>query len=133
MLENEPQKTLNVQDINTTDKYIVGNYLAEVLTLPRSYHKIKVTQSGTYTIDIEAPGLLNYKCSNLTIGQIFVQNENGIWDWVCNIDQLSTSGQWYLQPGQYRIVYRQKNIKSTVYTYTQDFRIYSNKSTLLNL
>jgi Ca-activated chloride channel family protein len=133
MLESNPSKTLNVQDINTIDKYIVGNYLAEVLTLPRSYHKIKVNQSGTYTIDIEAPGIFNYKCSNITVGQIFVLNEKGIWDWVCNIDQISTTGQWYLQPGQYRVVYRQKNIKSTVYTYNQDFRIYSNKITSLNL
>jgi Ca-activated chloride channel family protein len=133
MLESDPSKTLNVQDINTIDKYIVGNYLAEVLTLPRSYHKIKVNQSGTYTIDIEAPGIFNYKCSNITVGQIFVLNEKGIWDWVCNIDQISTTGQWYLQPGQYRVVYRQKNIKSTVYTYNQDFRIYSNKITSLNL
>ncbi len=133
MLENESQKTLNVQDINSIDKYIVGNYTAEVLTLPRSYHKIKVTQSGTYTIDIDAPGTFIYKCSNLTIGQIFVINETGKLDWVCNLDQLSTNGQWFLQPGQYRVVYRQKNIKSTVYTYSQDFRIYSNKITSLNL
>lgn len=131
-LEND-HKTINVQDINTVDKYIVGNYLAEVLTLPRSYHKVKVTQSGTYNIDIEAPGLFTYKCSNLTVGQIFVLQENGVWDWVCNLNQQSTSGQWYLQPGQYRVVYRQKNIKSTVYTYTQNFRIFSNKTTSLNL
>lgn len=133
MLESDPSKTLNVQDINSIDKYIVGNYLAEVLTLPRSYHKIKVTQSGTYTIDIDAPGILSYKCSNLTVAQIFVLNDKNTWEWVCNIDQLSTNGQWYLQPGQYRIVYRQKNIKSTVYTYNQDFRIYSNKITSINL
>lgn len=131
-LEND-HKTINVQDINTVDKYIVGNYLAEVLTLPRSYHKVKVTQSGTYNIDIEAPGLFTYKCSNLTVGQIFVLQDNGVWDWVCNLNQQTTSGQWYLQPGQYRVVYRQKNIKSTVYTYTQNFRIYSNKTTSLNL
>jgi Ca-activated chloride channel family protein len=131
-LEND-HKTINVQDINTVDKYIVGNYLAEVLTLPRSYHKVKVTQSGTYNIDIEAPGLFTYKCSNLTVGQIFVLQDNGVWDWVCNLNQQTTSGQWYLQPGQYRVVYRQKNIKSTVYTYTQNFRIFSNKTTSLNL
>lgn len=131
-LDND-HKTINVQDINTVDKYIVGNYLAEVLTLPRSYHKVKVTQSGTYNIDIEAPGLFTYKCSNLTIGQIFVLQDNGVWDWVCNLNQQTTNGQWYLQPGQYRVVYRQKNIKSTVYTYTQNFRIFSNKTTSLNL
>ncbi|MFN5443980.1 MAG: vWA domain-containing protein [Crocinitomicaceae bacterium] len=131
-LEND-HKTINVQDINTVDKYIVGNYIAEVLTLPRSYHKVKVTQSGTYNIDIEAPGLFTYKCSNLTVGQIFVLQDNGVWDWVCNLNQQTTNGQWYLQPGQYRVVYRQKNIKSTVYTYTQNFRIFSNKTTSLNL
>ena len=131
-LEND-NKTLNVQDINTTDKYIVGNYLAEVLTLPRTYHKVKVTQSGTFNIDIETPGLFVYKCSNLTVGQIFVLQDNGIWDWVCNLNQQTTFGQWFLQPGQYRVVYRQKNIKSTVYTYSQNFRIYSNKTTSINL
>jgi Ca-activated chloride channel family protein len=132
MLEND-QQTLNVQDINTVDKYIVGNYVAEVLTLPRSYHKIKVSQSGTFNIDIDAPGLFTYNCLNLTVGQIFVQNNQGNWDWVCNINQQSTSGQWFLQPGQYKVVYRQKNIKSTIYTYSQNFRIYSNKTTSINL
>lgn len=132
MLEND-YKTLNVQEINSTDKYIVGNYIAEVLTLPRSYHKIKVSQSGTYNIDIDAPGLFTYKCLNLTVGQIFVQTKEGTWDWVCNLNQQTTSGQWFLQPGQYKVVYRQKNIKSTVYTYSQNFRIYSNKTISLNL
>ncbi len=94
---------------------------------------MKVTQSGTFNIDIDSPGLLSYKCSNLTVGQIFVLQNNGTWDWVCNINQQTTSGQWYLQPGQYKVVYRQKNIKSTVYTYSQNFRIFSNKTTSINL
>ena len=132
MLEND-QQTLNVQDINTVDKYIVGNYIAEVLTLPRSYHKVKVSQSSTFTIDIDAPGLFTYSCLNLTVGQIFVQNEQGNWEWVCNLNQQTKSGQWFLQPGQYKVVYRQKNITSTVYTYSQNFRIYSNKTTSINL
>jgi Ca-activated chloride channel family protein len=133
VIQENTTTTLNVQDINTTDKYIVGNYTVETLTLPRSYQKIKVNQSSVTNIDIEAPGLFTYKCSNATVGQIFVLNDKGIWEWVCNIDQQTTTGQWYLQPGQYRVAYRQKSIRSSVYSYEQDFRIISNKTTSLNL
>ena len=131
--DNSSIHTLNVQDINTTDKYIVGNYKIEILTLPRSYQNIKVNQSSVTNIDIEAPGLFTYKCSNTTVGQIFILTEKNTWEWVCNIDQQTTTGQWYLQPGQYRVAYRQKSIRSSVYSYEQDFRIISNKTTSLNL
>jgi len=108
--------------------------LLKKLTYSENKHqKIKVNQSSVTNIDIEAPGLFTYKCSNTTIGQIFIQNDKGIWEWVCNIDQQNTTGQWYLQPGQYRVAYRQKSIRSSVYSYEQDFRIISNKTTSLNL
>lgn len=126
-------QTINVQEINSTDKYIVGKYAVEVLTLPRQYLTVDVTQSSITSIDIEAPGLLTYKCSNATVGQIFIQNKEGKWDWVCNIPANSLSGQWNLQPGSYRISYRQKNIKSATYSYEQDFRILSNKTTSITL
>jgi hypothetical protein len=56
--------TLNVQQANVSDKYIVGKYDVEILTLPRIYTTIDVTQSATTTIDVPAPGTLNYKFSD---------------------------------------------------------------------
>lgn len=125
--------TLNVQNINSTEKYIVGKYDIEVLTLPRIYAKLEVNQSSTVTLDVPAPGTFNYKAANYVVGQIFVLNEKGKWDWVCNINQSTLSGSYNLQPGSYRVVYRQKNLQSTAYTYTIDFRMTSNKTTSINL
>lgn len=125
--------TINVQQINTIDKYIVGKYKLEVLTLPRLYYDVDVTQSSTQTIDILAPGYLSYKTGHLIVGQVFVVAENGDVEWVCNLDQETKTGNWQLQPGNYRIVYRDKNLKSSSNTIVKDVRITSNKTTSINL
>jgi Ca-activated chloride channel family protein len=132
MLGNQV-KTLNVQQINTTDKYIVGKYEVEILTLPRMYQTVNVTQSTISYVDIEAPGTFNYKVTKYIVGQILVLTKDNTWEWVCNIDEKSTTGFWNLQPGTYKVVYRQKALRSTSYTTEKEFKIYSNKTTALNL
>ncbi len=126
-------KTINVQQINTTDKYIVGEYDVEILTLPRMTRKVTVTQSSTSTIDIEAPGSFSYRVGREIVGQIFVVRDDGTFEWVCNLDLSSRSGQWYLQPGTYKVVYRHKDGRSADQTVEKEIRIYSNKTTSVNL
>lgn len=126
-------KTLNTQLMNVLDKYIVGKYDVEVLTLPRIHKTVDVLQSDITNIDISAPGQLSYSTPKPIAGQIFVFNENGTEEWVCNLDQLTTSGSWQLQPGEYKVVYRQKNLRSTAYTGEKKFRIVSNKTTSIIL
>jgi Ca-activated chloride channel homolog len=133
VMQHTQQKTLNVQQINTTDKYLVGKYDVEILTLPRIYKSIEVTQSSITNVDIEAPGTLNYKATKTIVGQIFVLGRNDVWEWVCNLDEKIMNGYWNLQPGSYKVVYRQKALKSTSYTSEKEFKIYSNKTVLLNL
>jgi Ca-activated chloride channel family protein len=125
--------TLNVQKMNVSDKYITGKYDVEVLTLPRTYASVDVAQSSTSYIDIPAPGTLNCKSINTIIAQVFVLREGGIIEWVCNLDESSRSTFTQLQPGSYRVVYRQNNLRSSTYTIQKDFRINSNKTTTLNL
>ncbi len=132
MLNGNP-KTLNVQLIGETDKYLVGMYDVEILTTPRIYITATVNQSSTTTLDIKAPGFLKYAAGNGITAQIFMLNDNGSWDWVCNLEDGSRSGEQALQPGAYRIVYRQKNLKKSEYTIEKDFRINSNKTTFLKL
>jgi Ca-activated chloride channel family protein len=129
----EKPATINVQQINTTDKYLVGKYNLEILTLPRQYVVADVSQSSTASFDILAPGWLTYHAGNTVVGQVFVKNEDGSYDWVCNFDEHARSGQWQLQPGLYRMVTRQKNLRSSSYTLEKDFRIFSNKTTSINL
>ena len=129
----ETEKTLNTQKISETDKYIVGKYDIEILTLPRIYITTDIEQSSTSTINISAPGFFNYSTGQPVVGQIFSQNSNGSWDWVCNLDENSRTGEFQLQPGAYRIVYRQSQLKSSTYTMEQNFRINSNKTVSLRL
>ena len=123
--------TLNVQKINRSDKYIIGKYDLEILTLPRTYFTVDVTQSSTVNVDIMAPGLLSYRETNSAITQIFVIKDDGSIEWVCNLDETVYSGSIQLQPGNYRMVYRPKALKSSTYTLEKDFRILSNKTTTI--
>ncbi|WP_341901017.1 VWA domain-containing protein [Fluviicola taffensis] len=127
------QKTINTQLVGATDKYIVGKYEVEILSLPRIYHTVEVTQSATETIDLPAPGQFSYNATKMVAAQIFVIREDGTVEWVCNLDQINLKGLIYLQPGNYRVVYRQKQLKSTTYTTEKNFKIQSNKTTSINL
>lgn len=133
IMQEGSNTTLNVQAINNSDKYIVGKYKVEILTLPRIYATVDVKQSSVSYIDIEAPGNFTYKLGNLITGQIFLKKSDGTLEWVCNIDPNAKSGQWQLQPGLYLLVCRQKNIKSTLNTIQKEFRIISNKTFSINL
>ena len=109
IMQSNSESTLNVQNINSTEKYIIGKYKAEVLTLPRIYFDVEVFQNNTTNIDIPAPGIFSYKISNYIVAQIFSVNSNGKLEWVCNLSQSNLSGYFNLQPGTYKLVYRQKN------------------------
>ena len=92
IMQSGSNTTLNTQKISETDKYIVGKYDLEILTLPRIYITTDIEQSSTSTINISAPGFLNYSAGQSVVGQIFAQNSNGSWDWICNLDENSRTG-----------------------------------------
>ena len=133
IMQQDQHRTLNVQKVGTTDKYIVGTYDIEILTLPRLYAQVTVEQSGKSTVDIKAPGFMKYTGTKGITGQVFIKNANGTWDWVYNLKDNSRSGEVRLQPGEYRLVYRKKAEKSSTYTIQKDFRINSNKTTSIKL
>ncbi len=133
IIQSGEHRTLNTQKINKSDKYLIGTYDVEILTLPRIYITLNVNQSSTSYIDIKAPGFLKYKVSNSIVGQIFTKNSDGTWDWVCNLKDKSLYDTWQLQPGLYKVIYRQKKLKSSSYTMEKEFRINSNTTTSLRL
>ena len=133
IMQENSNATLNVQYVNASDKYLVGKYKVEILTLPRIYTTVDVKQSSMSNIDIPAPWNFSYKFSSLNTGQIFLKKEDGTFEWVCNIDPTTKAGQWQLQPGNYQIVYRQIAVKATLNTVHKDFKVISNKTTSINL
>lgn len=120
--QKEKMQTLNVQGFNTPHKYLVGKYDLEILTLPRIYlNDISVSQSHTTTIEISQPGLASILSNSAGYGAIFV-DENEL-KWVCNLDENATQQVIALQPGRYRIIYRPKSSKETIYTIERQFRV----------
>lgn len=123
-------KTLHVQILNATEKYIVGNYEIEILTLPRIIIKdIAIEQSKTKSIDIPNAGMLQIKSLEAGDGCI-LQKTEGKLKWVCNLSP-QTIQTCYLQPGNYVATWRSKSLKGSIYTIEKKFTITSDSQTII--
>jgi Ca-activated chloride channel family protein len=124
---------LNIQTCGQTEKYIVGNYDLEVLTLPRLVLKdIKIEQSTTTKIEIPKPGIANFSIPSSGFASLYQETSDTL-KWVYNFEQQNTRPSLVLQPGDYRIVYRPKNVKESIYTIKKRFTIKSGSSNTIIL
>ncbi|MBL7934128.1 MAG: VWA domain-containing protein [Bacteroidia bacterium] len=118
-------KTLNIQDFGKTEKYIVGKYDLEVLTLPRIYLKdVEVKQSSTNTIKIPTSGNVLFNKSGTGFGSIYVDDGKTV-SWVCNLNPGLTNEVIYLQPGKYKVVFRLEFSKETLKSVEKNFEVKS--------
>lgn len=128
---NSDMQTLNVQQMNTTEKYITGNYDLEVLTLPRTYiSNVTVAQSQIKLIELPNAGMLTVKA--LDNGDGCILKDTKKLEWVCNLNN-TTSQTYYLQPGNYRIEWRSKTLKGSIYTIEKKFTVNSDVETKVEL
>lgn len=127
-------ETLNMQEINKQEKYLVGKYDLEFPTLPRLYlNNVKIDQSTVTTITIPRPGILNLIKGAPGYGSIYVRKSARDEEWVCNMDPNVKNETVLLQPGNYRVVYRAQNAKQILFTINRTFEIKSGGSEALNL
>ncbi len=126
-------KTLLSQFYNDIYTYLIGTYEVEVLTIPRIYKTVEVTQSSVSTISIDAPGELAYTFNKPLIAQLFLQDKVGFWNGIYTFSDSSTAGKILIQPGTYKLVYRTKDMKSSGYTHEKIITISSNKTNTLNI
>ena len=133
VMQKGKHKTLNVQLFNEKQQYIVGKYDLEILTLPRRYKTIKVDQSATREVVLKAPGTIKLKSFKAVTGQILEIKENNEFQWVCDLKENTKTNEWVLLPGDYKVVYRYKEQQSSSYTVSKDFKVYSNKTIIINL
>lgn len=126
-------KTLNVQEFNTLQKYLVGQYDLEILTLPRYIERnVEIKQSTTTRIAVPPPGIVSITTGSSGYGSIFVERNNRL-EWVIDLDPNQSRHTVALQPGDYRIVFRAKSSKETIYSKSQRFSITSGSSTIVKL
>lgn len=128
---NGNMQTLNVQQMNTTEKYITGMYDLEILTLPRTYVSgVKVEQSQTRLIELPNAGMLTLRA--LDNGDGCILKDTKKLEWVCNLSSANAQ-TFYLQPGNYRIEWRSKALKGSIYTIEKKFTIRSDMETKVEL
>jgi Ca-activated chloride channel family protein len=126
-------QTLNVQQVESTDKYIVGKYDLEILTLPRMYVKgVQISESATTTVKIPQAGYVYINKPGA--GPISLYEENaGKLVWVCNLNTDASQENIILQPGKYHVVFRSASVKETLYTVDKEFEVKSGSSVDVNL
>lgn len=131
--ERSSGNTLNHQTYDQTVKYMVGRYEAEIFTIPRVYKSLEVTQSNVLNVEIEAPGQLEYSFNKAQVAQLFQLNKQGFWVGVYTFSDILTKDKLLIQPGNYKLVYRPKDMKSSGYTGEKMITISSNKTTSINI
>jgi Ca-activated chloride channel family protein len=120
---NDP-KTINVQFMGTSEKYLVGKYDIEIPVFPLIYlEDVEIRQSYTTTVEIPDPGFLHISCRKPGYGSLYSLTAEGDQVWVLNIRPGISQHDYQLQPGYYRIVFRQGDLKSTNFSQIRDFEI----------
>ncbi len=111
-----------LQDFNTDNKYIAGEYDLEILTLPRI--KMGVTIPAGKIKEVKIP-----KAGNLTT---FAVKDGNASVYVMENDRLAKIYEYKsfydkqsldLQPGEYYIIYRPYKEKDALLTQTVKFKI----------
>lgn len=131
--KNGDMQTLHVQNFNATEKYIIGKYDLEILTLPRiKLDKVDVSQSKTTYIEIPQSGIVTISKPSEGPGSLYLEQNNKMV-WICNLNSTLTQETIVLQPGRYRAEFRPKNAKESIYTIEKSFKIESGTATSIKL
>lgn len=126
-------ETLNRQKVNRPEKYLIGKYDIEIMTLPKIVlTAIEVTPNAETKIEIPNPGLATFLMKATGYGSIYLMEENQ-QKWIKNLNPELTNETLILQPGSYFVSFRTKNSKQTLYTITKDFTIRSGSSEQVQL
>jgi Ca-activated chloride channel family protein len=124
---------LNVQYFNIMDKYLIGKYNLEILCLPRVIlDNVDISQSYTTEITIPNPGTAIIQKNDIGYGSLYVVRE-GKDEWIYNIRDNDTRESILLQPGTYRLVFRNAKAYRTVETYEQVFVVKSDMTTTVSI
>ena len=126
-------KTLNVQYFNEKEKYITGEYDLEILSTPRILMpNVNITQNSTTTLEIPESGAIYVIKPAPGPGSIYLEEKNQL-TWVLNLDENLVQENFILQPGKYRVEYRQQGLKEAIYTVEKSFTVTSALTTQVKL
>ncbi|MFL5753597.1 MAG: vWA domain-containing protein [Bacteroidia bacterium] len=121
--KKDDMSTLNVQEVGQKEKYLVGKYDLEILTLPRiRLQDVEIKQSHTNTLKIPAAGQLTLNKGQYAYGSIYLEEGKKL-TWVCNMNETLQSEIIFLQPGNYRAELRIKTQLESENTIERKFSV----------
>ncbi len=125
IIDKKTGAIINVQEFNYEQKYIVGDYKLELLTLPRiTQESISIVQDKATTLQVQQPGKLNV----ITRGKYEIgifRIHKGETELVKVLKLGLQKNVTVLQPGHYQLIYRATATKETLSTKTTNFTIKS--------
>ena len=125
--------TLNVQETNEIEKYLIGRYDIELLTLPRKkFYDVEVNQSTITTYSIDTPGLANILLPSKGYGGLYVKNGDEL-EQIYHFKGEKTQHRLTLLPGNYKVVFRAISAKNHIYTTEESFKLRSGQSELIKI
>jgi Ca-activated chloride channel homolog len=125
--------TINVQDIDKSEKYITGTYSIEILCMPRIYQdNIEIMQSHTTTVDIPVPGIAVIQKLVKGYGSLFLEKDGDL-ELIYNFRDNEQQESLVLMPGNYRAVFRSRYADRSRYTIERSFEVKSAITTNVKL
>ena len=126
-------ETIHVQNLNTVERYLVGRYDIELMTMPRIHiSNVRVDQSMITTVEVPRPGIAVIQKSAEGHGSLYVEDHNGM-RLIYNMNPAERSETLSLQPGTYRVVLRSRFIPRAGATMERTFTVESGRTTTVRL
>ena len=134
LVKDKNKNIINVQSIGSTVSYLKSVYDVDILSLPKIELKnIEIDADKTTEIEIDNPGIL-YIQKNIRITAYLFLIDGDKQEKILDIDENSSKPESvYLQPGNYRLVYRPIYARQSVFSQIIDFKITSNLTTRIKL
>ncbi|MDP4282556.1 MAG: hypothetical protein Q8867_10470, partial [Bacteroidota bacterium] len=126
---------LNVQQFDQVEKYLIGSYDIDILCLPRITLKgVGVQQSYTTYVTIPVPGIAVIQKSTNGYGSLYQVTPDNDLVWLYNLrDTPQQQETLYLQPGNYKVIFRSKYSGKTTFTVDKIFKIDAGQTTNIKL
>lgn len=125
------QEIINVQNLNSTERYISGLYDIEILSLPRTYFdSVSIKGNETSTLTIERSGYLSIFPSEPGVVSVFDEQDGKLrklWESL----EIKEKKTLELQPGNYTVVYRSSQNRKSDETKVKQLKITIGKNAVM--
>jgi Ca-activated chloride channel family protein len=126
-------ETIHIQSLNYIERYLVGEYDLEILTMPRiNISNVRIDQSTVTTVEIPRPGIAVIQKSAEGYGSLYVEDNDGM-KLIYNMNEKERIETLNLQPGRYRAVLRSRFIPRSGATMERTFIVEPGKTTTVRL